>query len=58
MKRRKPVLIVDDGSDSLKAVDILRGVFKGLGGVEEYIASLSMSATLEAIPSESESAYW
>ena len=24
MKRRKPVLIVDDGSDSLKAVDILR----------------------------------
>ena len=24
MKRRKPVLIVDDGSDSLKAADILR----------------------------------
>jgi hypothetical protein len=92
MKRRKPVLIIDDGSDSLKAVDILRekgiefvkydikkfaesccgdlpttkapsvfapeGVFKGLGGVEEYLASLSMSATTEAIPSESDSAYW
>jgi hypothetical protein len=24
MKRRKPVLIVDDGSDSLKAVNLLR----------------------------------
>jgi hypothetical protein len=92
MKRRKPVLIIDDGSDSLKAVDILRekgiefvqydikkfaesccgdltttkapsvfapeGVFKGLNGVEEYIASLSMSGTKETISSESESAYW
>jgi hypothetical protein len=92
MKRRKPVLIVDDGSDSLKAVDILReksiefvqydiekfaesccgdlpttkapsifapeGVFKGLSGVEEYIASLSRSGTKESIPRESESAYW
>ena len=92
MKNRKPVLIVDDGPDSLKAINLLRerdvefvkydirkfaesccgdlpttkapsvfapeGVFKGLSGVEEYIASLSMSATKEAIPSESESAYW
>ena len=92
MKRRMPVLIVDDGSDSLKAVGILRekgiafvqyditkfaesccgdlpttkapsvfapeGLFKGLSGVEEYIASLSMSTAKEAIPHESESAYW
>src|SRR5918992_3356759 len=92
MKKRKPVLIIDDSSDSLKAMDLLKekgmefveydirkfaesccgdlptakapsvfapeGVFKGLSGVEEYIASLSMSATKEAIPSESESAYW
>jgi hypothetical protein len=92
MKRRKPVFIVDDGSESLKAADILRekgiefvqydirkfaesccgdlpttkapsvfapeGVFKGLSGVEEYVASISMSATKESIPGESESAYW
>ncbi|MDP9016489.1 MAG: hypothetical protein M3M87_07015 [Thermoproteota archaeon] len=92
MKRRKPVLIVDDGSESLKAADILRekgiefvqydirkfaesccgdlpttkapsvfapeGVFKGLSGVEEYVVSLSMPGTTEAISSESESAYW
>ncbi|MDQ3836518.1 MAG: hypothetical protein M3270_06255 [Thermoproteota archaeon] len=25
MKQRKPVLIVDDGSDSVKAMDLLRG---------------------------------
>ncbi len=92
MKRRKPVLIIDDGSDSLKAMDILRekgvefvqydirkfaesccsdlpttkapsvfapeGVFKGLRGVEEYVASLTLLETKEAIPNESESAYW
>ncbi len=92
MKRRKPVLIVDDGSDSLKAVNLLRekgiefvqydikkfaesccgdlpttkapsvfapeGVFKGVSGVEEYVASLTLSGTKEAIPNESESAYW
>jgi hypothetical protein len=92
MKRRKPVLIVDDGSDSLKAVNLLRekgiefvpydikkfaesccgdlpttkapsvfapeGVFKGLNGVVEYVASLTLSGTKEAINSESESAYW
>jgi hypothetical protein len=93
MKRRMPVLIVDDGSDSLKAVDLLRergiefvqydirkfaesccgdlpttkapsvfapeGLFKGLSGVEEYIAaSLTMSATREAVHKESDSAYW
>lgn len=92
MKRRKPVLIVDDGSDSLKAVNLLRekgiefvpydvkkfaesccgdlpttkapsvfapeGVFKGLNGVVEYVASLTLSGTKEAIHSESESAYW
>ena len=92
MKRRKPVLIVDDGSDSLKAVNLLRekgiefvpydikkfaesccgdlpttkapsvfaseGVFKGLGGVVEYVGSLTLSGTKEAINSESESAYW
>ena len=92
MKKRKPVLIIDDSSDCLKAMDLLRekgiefveydiskfaesccgdlpttkapsvfapeGVFKGLSGVEEYIASLSMSRTKEAIPRESESAYW
>jgi hypothetical protein len=92
MKRRKPVLIVDDGSDSLKAVNLLRekgiefvpydikkfaesccgdlpttkapsvfapeGVFKGLNGVVEYVASLTLSGTKEAIRSESESAYW
>jgi hypothetical protein len=93
MKRRMPVLIVDDGSDSLKAVDLLRergiefvqydirkfaesccgdlpttkapsvfapeGLFKGLSGVGEYIAaSLTMSATREAIPKEADSAYW
>jgi hypothetical protein len=92
MKRRKPLLIVDDGSDSLKAVRFLRekgiefalydirkfaesccgdlpttkapsifapeGVFKGLSGVEEYVASLPRSGTKEAIHSESESAYW
>ncbi len=92
MKRRMPVLIVDDGSDSLKAMDLLRekgiefvqydirkfaesccgdlpttkapsvfapeGVFKGLSGVEEYVGSLTMSATKEAIHSESDSAYW
>jgi hypothetical protein len=92
MKRRKPVLIVDDGSESLKAVDLLRekgvefvqydikkfaesccgdlpttkapsvfapeGVFKGLNGVVEYVASLTLSGTKEAIYSESESADW
>jgi hypothetical protein len=92
MKRRKPVLIVDDGSESLKAVDLLRekgiefvqydlkkfaesccgdlpttkapsvfapeGVFKGLNGVVEYVASLTLSGTKETIHSESESAYW
>ena len=92
MKRRKPVLIVDDGSDSLKAVNLLRekgiefvpydikkfaesccgdlpttkapsvfaveGVFKGLSGVVEYVGSLTLSGTKEAINSESESAYW
>ena len=92
MKRRKPVLIVDDGSDSLKAVGLLRekgiefvqydlkkfaesccgdlpttkapsvfapeGVFKGLNGVVEYVASLTLLGTKEAIHSESESAYW
>ena len=92
MKRRKPVLIVDDGSDSLKAVNLLRekgiefvpydikkfaesccgdlpttkapsvfaseGVFKGLSGVVEYVGSLTLSGTKEAINSDSESAYW
>jgi hypothetical protein len=91
MKRRKPVLIVDDGSDSLKAVNLLRekgiefvpydikkfaesccgdlpttkapsvfaseGVFKGLSGVVDYVGSLTLSGTKEAINSESESAY-
>jgi len=92
MKRRMPVLIVDDGSDSLKAMGLLRekdiefvqydirkfaesccgdlpttkapsvfapeGVFKGLSGVEEYVASLTKSATKETIRSDSDSAYW
>ncbi len=92
MKRRKPVLIIDDGSDSIKAVDLLRdkgiefvqydikkfteiccgdlpttkapsvfapeGVFKGLSGVEDYVSSLAVSGTKEAIHSESDSAYW
>ena len=92
MKRRKPVLIVDDGSDSLKAMNLLtekgiefvpydikkfaesccgdlpatkapsvfasEGVFKGLSGVVEYVGSLTLSGTKEAINSDSESAYW
>jgi hypothetical protein len=92
IKRRKPVLIVDKRSDSLKAVDLLRekgiefveydirkfaesccgdlpttkapsvfapeGLFKGLRGVEEYIAAVSESGGKEAIHRESESAYW
>jgi hypothetical protein len=92
IKARKPVLIVDDRSDSLKARDLLRekgidfveydirkfaesccgdmpttkapsvfapeGVFKGLGGVEEYIAAVSELEGKEAIRPESESAYW
>jgi hypothetical protein len=92
MKKRKPVLIIDDSSDSLKAMDLLKekgiefveydirkfaesccgdlpttkapsvfapeGVFKGLSGVEEYITSVLASVAKEAIPRESESAYW
>jgi hypothetical protein len=93
MKKRKPVLLIDDGADSLKAIDILRqngiefviydvrkfaesccidlpttkapsvfapqGVFKELGGIQEYIASSSEAAAKkEASESESESAYW
>jgi hypothetical protein len=91
MKKRKPVLIIDDSPDSLKAMDLLRergiefveydvrkfaesccgdlpttkapsvfapeGVFKGLGGVEQYITSTA-AAKKKAIESESESAYW
>ena len=92
MKKRKPVLIIDDSSDSLKAMDLLKekgiefveydirkfaesccgdlpttkapsvfapeGVFKGLSGVEEYISAVLASVAKEAIPRESESAYW
>lgn len=92
MKKRKPVLIVDDSPDSLKAIILMRkrdvkfveydirkfaesccgdlpttkapsvfapeGVFKGLSGVVEYVGSLTLSGTKEAINSESESAYW
>jgi hypothetical protein len=92
MKKRKPVLIIDDSSDSLKAIDLLKekgiefveydirkfaesccgdlptttapsvfapeGVFKGLSGVEEYITAVLASVAKEAIPRESESAYW
>ena len=94
MRKRKPVLIVDESPDSLKATDLLRkrgidfveydirkfeesccgdmpatkapsvfapeGVFKGLGGVEEYVSSTAAAAAAnkKANPSESESAYW
>jgi hypothetical protein len=94
MKNRKPVLIVDEGPDSLKAINLLRekdvefveydirkfaesccgdlpttkapsvfapeGVFKGLSGVEEYVASVVAASTVvnKAIQRESESAYW
>ncbi len=92
MKKRKPVLIIDDSSDSLKAMDLLKekgiefveydirkfaesccgdlpttkapsvfapeGVFKGLSGVEEYVTAVFASVAKEAIPRESESAYW
>jgi hypothetical protein len=91
MKKRKPVLIIDDSPASLKAIEILRkrniefveydirkfaesccgdlpttnapsvfapeGVFKGLSGVEEYIAS-SAAVAKKGTPSESESTYW
>jgi hypothetical protein len=95
MKKRKPVLIIDDSPASLKAIEILRkrniefveydirkfaesccgdlpttkapsvftpeGLFKGLSGVEEYIASAAAAAAALAkkgTPSESESTYW
>jgi hypothetical protein len=91
MKKRKPVLIIDDSPASLKAIEILRkrniefveydirkfaesccgdmpttiapsvfapeGLFKGLSGVEEYIASVAALAK-KGTPSESESIYW
>jgi hypothetical protein len=91
MKKRKPVLIIDDSPASLKAIEILRkrkiefveydirkfaesccgdlpttkapsvfapeGVFKGLSGVEEYIASAAALAKKGTL-SESESIYW
>ena len=41
MKRRKPVLIVDDGSDSLKAADILRE--KGIEFVQYDIKKFAES---------------
>jgi hypothetical protein len=34
------------------------GVFKGLGGVEEYASSVAASTNKKAAPGESESAYW
>jgi hypothetical protein len=34
------------------------GVFKGLSGVEEYVASVGAAITKKETPSESESAYW
>jgi hypothetical protein len=92
MKQRKPVLIVDDSSDSLKAMDLLRengiefvnfdirkfadsccgdlpttkapsvfapeGVFKGLGGIEDYVMVVLTSGSKGATRGESESAYW
>ena len=94
IRNRKPVLIVDNGSDSLKAMELLRekdvefieydirkfaesccgdlpttkapsvfapeGVFKGLSGVEEYVASVAggAAAAKKRIQSESESMYW
>jgi hypothetical protein len=95
MRKRKPVLIVDESPDSLKATDLMKqshiefieydirkfgesccggelpttkapsvfapeGVFKGLGGVEEYVSSTAAAAAAnkKANPSESESAYW
>jgi hypothetical protein len=88
--KRKPVLIIDDKPDSLRAMDLLRekdiefveydirkfaesccgdlpttespsvfapeGVFRGLSGIEEYIASFA--AEKKETESESESAYW
>ena len=95
MKKRKPVLIVDDSPDSVKAMNVLRengiefvkydirkfaesccgdlpttkapsvfapeGVFKELGGIQEYIfssAAAAAAANKKTSESESESAYW
>jgi hypothetical protein len=34
------------------------GVFKGLSGVEEYVASAGAAIAKKVTPSESDSAYW